>query len=99
MIFRVLNTKENEKSNYEDFEIESAFGCDVFYDHNCLKEEYEQTLTDMDEEEKAEYIEYWQRHGNTVFENKKDYYKEMIEWETWTSPNGIKAVNQVIEIL
>lgn len=77
MIFTILNTKTGEKFEIEKDQVDHKFGCDSFYDNNICKEEYDNCLADLkDEDDKQNFIEYWE--NKDIYEDKMEYLIDMI---------------------
>lgn len=105
--FITKNTKNGNEYVYDANEVEKLFMCDTFNDSHILKRDYDEYLSnipneigeDEDENEVREcYQEYWSAIGRDIHESETEYLKEMIEYETWTSPRGVEPVFRVIEI-
>ena len=105
--FITRNTKNGNEYIYDLKEVEKLFMCDTFNDSHILKKDYDDYLDnlaneigeDEDENEIREYyINYWSAIGRDIHESEIEYLKEMIEYETWTSPRGVEPVFRVIEI-
>lgn len=95
-IYTILNTKTGKTEEYTENEIKKKFESDSFYDNNISRYEYESYLKYAPEEEKKEYIEYWK--NRYIFNDESEYLSNMIEYEKWTSPEGIEPIYKVISV-
>ena len=83
-------------------------------DNHCLKSEYDAYLNELEEniknaddedeilasvEVKEDYIKYWTNEYRYVYDDLREYLRDLIEFENWTSPRCIEPVFKVVEVI
>ena len=98
MKFKTLNTKNRKEYTYTLDEVKEYFNCDTWGDDHILKSYYDEYYNSLDTaEEKEDCKNFWLERE--VYENEIEYYKDMIEYITWTSPRGVEPEFKVIEVI
>lgn len=94
-----FNTKNKYFQVFDENEVIKNFGCDSFYERFELKEEIENYINDVaeNEEEKAELEA--AIANKEIIENEEEYYTEMIEFSEWCSPKGVISEYKVLSII
>ncbi len=108
MKFKTLNTKDRNEYIYSESEIRQLFedNRNLIAEKIIEKRDYDYVLEnpleffdeETVEEEKANFIKHWHSDYREILEG-KEYLKELIEAETWTSPRGIEPVFRLIEVI
>lgn len=94
----IKDNKTGEVEEYAEYMIPKLYSCDTFTDKNILRRDYESYLEILDGEEKESYVYDWNSPYREIHETEQEYYKAMVEYATFTSKDGIKPINEVLEI-
>lgn len=78
--------------------IPMLYSCDNFTKRNILRCDYESCLNILEGEEKESYIYDWNSPFRNIYDTEQEYYKAMVKWATFTSKDGVKPCDEVIEI-
>jgi len=97
MKFKCLDTKTDKEYIYSLSEVKEYFGYNcTWYDYHILKSEYEEYIKN-NEKDKEDIIKFYEK--GYIYDNEREYYKDLIEYEKWTSPKGVVPKFKVIEII